>query len=165
MVAIVSRATRPPPARNSQARSHANWVKPTSSICLRAGARRRCRAHRAGVGTGAIAALAGGQGRTLSGRAHAALDQILGVAPRSRICRLAGNRAPETSPSEPADCRVVAGRRGDRSGAPVRLADHGAAGARTGTRSLCGARVSARSALRRDQRPAEAGRNPRDPNQ
>ena len=117
-------------------------------------------AHRASLATGTIAVLAGGHERIYPAEHVDLLDKH----PRRRrrgvgnAARLGAARARLPAP-QPADLGALGRRRHRRGGAPLRLADHGAAGRRAGPRSVRGARLAARPARRRHQRPAQAGRD------
>ena len=118
-------------------------------------------AHRASLGGGTVAVLAGGHDRIYppehAGLADAILadgavvsEMPLGWEPRAR--------------DFPRRNRLISGlarrRRGGRGGQALRLADHGAVRARTGPRGLRGARLAARSARGRHQRACSSRARP-----
>ncbi len=117
-------------------------------------------AHRASVETGTVAVLAGGPRAHLSARARRAAAADAG--PRRRGQRNAdrlGAARPRLPAPQPADLGAFARRRDRGGGAPIGLADHRAARARTGPRGVCGAGLAARSARGRHQWSAQAGRD------
>jgi len=103
-------------------------------------------AHRASLSTGTIAVLAGGHDRVYPAEHSDLLEAIITEGAAVSEMPLAWEPRARLSPPQPADLGAL-GRRGDRGGgAPFRLADHRAAGRRTGPRSVRGARFPARSA-------------------
>ena len=89
----------------------------------------------------------------LSGRAHRLLEAMLaeGAAVSEMPLDLGAARARLPAP-QPADLRALGRRRDRGGGAPLRLADHGAACRRAGPRGIRRARLAARSARGRHQR-------------
>ena len=108
-------------------------------------------AHRASLSTGTIAVLAGGHDRVYPAEHTDLLDAILAEGAAVSEMPLAWEPRARLSAPQPSDLRAL-GRRGDRGGgAPLRLADHGAASQRTRPRGVRGARPAARSARGRHQ--------------
>ena len=120
-------------------------------------------AHRASIATGTVAVLAGGHDRIYPPEHAGLIDAMLADgAVVSEMPLGREPRAPRFSPPQPADLGAGGRRRDRRGGAPLGLAHHRAAGARAGPRGVRGAGLAARSAHRRHQRLAQAGRHPGD---
>jgi DNA processing protein len=98
-------------------------------------------AHRVSLATGTIAVLAGGQDRVYPAEHSDLLEAILAEGAAVSEMPLAWEPRARLSAPQRADLGLV-GRRGDRGGgAPLRLANHRAAGRRTGPRNVRGARL------------------------
>ena len=117
-------------------------------------------AHRASLATGTVAVLAGGHDRIYPAEQPRCSKRSLATR-RGGLrdaARLGAARARFPAP-QPPHLGPVARRRRGRGGAALGLADHRAVGARTGPRGVRRAGLAARSARRRHQRPAQAGRD------
>ena len=117
-------------------------------------------AHRASLATGTVAVLAGGHDRIYPPEHRELADAI--AADGALISEMPLGWEPRAR-DFPRRNRLISGlaarRRDRRSGDPLGLAHHRAARARAGPRGVRGAGLAARSARRRHQQPAQAGRH------
>ena len=151
----------PPPGRNSPQRL-ARDLGDAGFVIVSGLARGiDAAAHRASLATGTVAVLAGGHRPHLSARARRpARSDPAPKAPRVSEMPLGWEpRARDFPRRNRLISGPVARRRDRRGGAPLRLADHRAPRRRTGPRGVRRAGLAARSARRRHQRPAQAGRD------